>query len=296
MSYKNEEEKVLSLVTDFIESAYPSPIIISYSWAIGIIITLLITVSVLGILSFNASIKKERTIVFNSNKEVEKKINVKDLDIFPDLMKKYLIKAKIIGKSKHCNVTFTQKGKIKTSSKKRWLRFTASQYMSSYSFGFIWKATALPMLIRDKYTNGKGEVRVSLLGLKDIVLFSGKKVDQSSLGRYLGELIWFPIGFLDPDISWDMIDPKTVKATIIKNNLILEGLFIFDQSGMISRFKTKRYRDTQLENFIGEVGEYKEYNGLLIPNTMIAIWDFKNEKEEYFKANIVDYKLSLNIP
>ncbi len=258
---------------------------------IGVIVLLILIICIAGISFFNSHIEKEKTKLFFSNKITGEKITEKDLEILPDLMKNYLVKTKIIDKPRYCNVVFTQKGKIKTNPKKDWLPFTATQYMSSNNPGFIWKAKALPMLIRDKYADHKGEVKVSLMGLKNMVLFSGPEVDQSSLGRYLGELIWFPIGFLDPDISWLVIDTKTIKATISKSNQTLEGFFVFDEEGMINRFKTKRYKDTSLEDFIGELGDYHDYDGLLIPNTMTAIWDLKDGKMEYFKANIMDYKL-----
>ncbi len=258
---------------------------------IGSIITLLVILVIVGITSFHASVEKEKILLFHPNKEIHKKITPEDLDDLPDLMKNYLSKVNIVGKPKYCNAVFTQKGEIITGSKKKWSPFSATQYVSSNNFGFIWKAKALPMLIRDKYTNGKGEVKVNILGLKNVVLFSGQKVDQSSLGRYLGELIWFPIGFLNPDISWEAIDYRTIKATVINDNYTVEGFFIFNQDGMIDHFKTKRYRDTGLEDFIGEVGEYQDYNGLLIPNTMTAIWDLKKGKQKYFKATILDYKL-----
>ncbi|MEW7289933.1 DUF6544 family protein [Aquimarina sp. 2304DJ70-9] len=256
----------------------------------GIIILLLIIV-IAGITSFNSSVEKEKTALFSSNKIIDEKITEKDLEAFPDVMKNYLIKVRVVGKPKYCNIVFKQKGKIKTDPKKNWLPFTATQYMSSKNPGFIWKATSLPMLIRDKYANHKGEVKVSLLGLRNLIVFSGSKVDQSSLGRYLGELIWFPMGFLDPDISWEVINSKTIKANITKDNLTLIGYFYLDENGMINSFKTKRYRDTLLEDFIGELGEYKDYNGLLVPNTMTAIWDLKEGKLEYFKADIIDYRL-----
>ncbi len=263
---------------------------------IGAIVLILIAVVVIGMQSFNTRIEKERIILFTSDKTANEKITENDLDALPDLIKNYLIKTKVLGKSKYCNLIFTQKGQIKTHPKKGWLSFTATQYMSSNTSGFIWKAQALPMLIRDKYINQKGEVKVSLLGLKNVVLFSGPKVDQSSLGRYFGELIWFPIGFLDPDIAWEDVNDKTVKGTIIKGDLSLTGYFYFDKNGMIDSFRTKRYRNTTLEDFVGKVGAYQNYDGLLVPNKMTAIWDLKDGKLEYFKADIIEYKLENSMP
>ncbi|GAA4273392.1 DUF6544 family protein [Aquimarina gracilis] len=258
---------------------------------VGILVLLIIIISLIGISSFDKKVKKEKTILFTSNAILKEKISENDLKELPELMKNYLIKTKIIGKPKYCHVTFRQKGKIQTDPKKGWISFSAIQHMSSNNPGFIWKAKALPMLIRDKYLNQKGEVLVSLLGIKNVEQHTGAEVDQSSLGRYFGELIWFPIGFLDPDITWENVDHKTVKGTITKDNQSLIGYFYFDENGMIESYRTKRYRGTTLEDFIGEVGEYKLYNQMLLPNKMIAIWDLEDRRLVYFNASIIDYKI-----
>ncbi|WP_378182836.1 DUF6544 family protein [Aquimarina sp. SS2-1] len=261
------------------------------SIVIGIVI-LLTVVGIVGISSFNSNVEKEKEVLFDANIKSNDKILLEDLDTLPDLVKNYLIKVGVVGKLKHCNVVFNQKGRIRDNPDKKWIQFTATQYMSSTNSGFIWKAKSLPMLIRDKSINAKGEVKVSFLGLKNVAQLSGLEVDQSSLGRYLGELIWFPIGFLDPNISWKTMDITSVKATMVKGDLTLEGFFFFNQNGLIDRFETKRYRDLTLEDFTGEVGAYKNYDGLLIPESMTAIWNLKKQKFEYFESTVVDYKIA----
>ncbi len=258
---------------------------------LGVLVLLLLAISIGGISSFYHQVKEERAVLFSSNTSFPEKISENDLVALPELMRNYLIKTKIVGKPKYCNVTFSQKGKIRSNPEKKWTSFTATQYVSSNNPGFIWKAKVLPMLIRDKYLNQKGEVLISLLGLKNVAQFTSFEVDQSSLGRYFGELIWFPIGFMDPDITWEAVNHKTIKGVISKGDISLTGYFYFNDKGMIQSFKTKRYRDLTLENFIAKVGEYKDYSGLLIPNKMIAIWDLSEGKLEYFNANIVDYKI-----
>lgn len=190
-----------------------------------ILIFLIILISLLGIKTFNNKVEKEKSILFYSNEKKLDKITEKDLDMLPELLKNYLLKINILGKPKYCNVTFEQTGKIRSNPKKDWLPFTAIQYMSSINHGFIWKSKALPILVRDKYLDEKGEVLISVLGIKKIHQHLGPEVDQSSLGRYFGELIWFPMGFLDPDITWSTVDQKTIKGIITKGNLSLEGYF-----------------------------------------------------------------------
>ena len=259
---------------------------------LSIILFLGLITGFIGFLSFNRSVEKEKAILCTPTKKKSEKISEKDLEHLPKLMKVYLIKTKIIGKSKHTSVTFTQKGSIKNDSQKKWLSFTATQYMSSHNPGFIWKATSFPMLIRDKYLNLKGEVLVNILGIKKVVQFSGSETNQSSLARYFGELIWFPIGFLDPDISWKIIDTTTIKGVITKGDLSVTGYFYFNENGLITSFKTKRYRGALLENFIGKAGIYRDYGELFLPNTMTAIWDLKDGEQKYFTAKILEYHIS----
>lgn len=255
------------------------------------IIVFLILMVGMGIKRFNNTVEKEKAILFDLNKKWSEKITEKDLDPLPTLLKNYLIKVKIIGKPKHCHVTFKQKGKIKTGTRKGWLPFVAKQHMSWVNSGFIWKAKSFPVLVRDKYLEQQGEVLVSLLGVKKISQNNSTEIDQSSLGRYFGELIWFPIGFLDPDIIWDTIDHKTVKGLITKGKQSLEAYFYFNNEGMIESFKTKRYRNHFLENFIGKTGNYKNFDGIMVPDKMVAIWDLKDQYLEYFNSEIIDYKL-----
>ncbi|SEL07114.1 hypothetical protein SAMN04487910_1624 [Aquimarina amphilecti] len=260
-------------------------------WIVGGFIILLILAGTIGFLSFNNNVEQEKVILFGLNKKSDAKVSLEDMHRLPDLVKNYLIKVGVLGKSRYCNVVFSQNGEIRADLDNKWEGFTAVQHMSSVNPGFIWKAKSLPILIRDKSINNKGEVKVSFLGLKNIVQFTGREVDQSSLARYLGELIWFPVGFLDPDISWEIINAKSVKAIMVKGNLTIEGFFFFDEKGLIDHFETKRYRDTILENFIGKIGAYKSYDGFLLPDSMIGIWDLNGQKLEYFKATITSYKI-----
>ena len=257
---------------------------------LGIIAIVLALILMIGMISFHQKIEKEKTALFASTK-TSVLISEENLDGLSKLMKDYLIKVGVVGKPRHCNVIFRQTGTIKTDPKKDWLRFKATQYVSSENTGFIWKARAFPIFIRDKFQDRKGEVKVNLLGIKNLAAISTPETDQSSLGRYFGELLWFPIGFLDNDIAWTEIDTKTIKGTMVKGDLFFEGYFTFNEEGLISTFRGKRYRDKTLEDFRGEARDYVLMDDLLIPKTMIAIWELEQGNLAYFKASISDYKV-----
>jgi len=119
--------------------------------------------------------------------------------------------------------------------------------------------------------NEKGEVKVNLFGLNNIVKSDGLKTDGIALARCLGELIFYPVGFLSENISWEAIDKSSLKAKVKINGLQTEGIFYFNEEGLISRFEAKKYKNETLEGFTGIAENFKTMNGLLIPTKMRAI-------------------------
>jgi hypothetical protein len=258
---------------------------------IGVIAIIIVLALTYGLLSFNHKVEQERSALFKTTSTSEI-ITEKDLEKLPPLMNNYLRKVQLIGKPKKCNVVFKQAGTIKTDPKKDWLKLRAIQYVSAINSGFIWYATTFPLFIRDKYLFGIGEMKVNFLGLKDVMISSNPETTQSALGRYFGELIWFPVGFLDKDIRWEQINATTVKGTITKGGISLAGYFHFDEQGLINAFRGKRYKDIILEDFLGKAENYRMMDGLLIPGTMTAIWELEHENLEYFRAEISEYRIS----
>ncbi|MEL6810334.1 MAG: DUF6544 family protein [Bacteroidota bacterium] len=257
---------------------------------LGIILVLVIIIIGAAIGLYNHKVEIEKELLFTSIMSSEI-ITEEDLDSLPNAMKNYLLKVGILGKPKHSNVQFLQRGVIKTHPEKKGRSFKATQYMSTHGNGFIWKARSFPILVRDKYLGGQGEVKVNLLGLKDLTVQANYETTQSSLGRYFGELLWCPMGFLDKDIRWEEMTPNTVKGVITKDGVSFAGYFHFTDEGFIDTFRGQRYRDTSLEDFLGVAKDYQNHNGLLIPRTMTASWELESGPLEYFKAEISNYKL-----
>ena len=260
--------------------------------AIGIFLILILPLTLFyGHYHFYRSIEKEVNIMFNAHGKKEKPVTLKDLDTLPDQLKHYLLKVGVIDACKDCNVIFKQTGRIKTGQHKSWTDFTANQYMTANAPNFIWSAKSFPMFIRDKSCNGNGEVKVSLFGLIDIAKTNGKKTDESALARSLGELLFYPVGFLSETISWEVMPEGSLKAKVLVNQTTAEGIFYFNAEGLLYRFESKRYMGETLENFTGIAEDYKQMGELFIPSKMRAIWNLKKGDFEYFNSTITDYKI-----
>ena len=244
-----------------------------------------------GIYRFTNSVEKEKESMFNLTGNKERVIGMRDLEKLPPSLATYLKKVGITGKCSDCHAIFKQQGRIKTGRYKNWTNFTATQYMTADTPNFIWSARAYPLFIRDKSINGSGEVKVNILGLKDVAKFDGTKTDKSALSRCLGELLFYPIGFLSDAITWEELGDGSLKATVLVNKTKAEGIFFFNDEGLLYRFESKRYMGDSLEDFTGIAEDYQTLSGLFIPSKMKAIWNLKDGDFEYFNATIKEYKI-----
>lgn len=254
-------------------------------------ILLLLLILLAGSVKFNNSIKNEKAILFSSSSSVGI-VNSVAIENLPELIKNYLIKTSIVGECKNCSITLKQKGRIRSAPGKKWLPFTAVQHMSWNHPGFIWKAKLFPILVRDKYLNGKGEVKVSFSGIKNIEVLKGSTIDNGALLRYFGELAYYPQGFLDNRITWEEINSNAVKGTLQLKDIAVSGTFYFNEKGLIYKFESRRYYGNSLQNFTGLVENYKKFNGIMIPSGMTAIWNLSEGNFEYFKTTVNDYTIN----
>lgn len=259
---------------------------------VGILILIVLPLALFyGHYRFYHTVEKEVSDMFNMAGVKETLVTKKDLEALPEKLRNYLLKLGVIDTCKDCHVTFKQTGRIKTGQDKKWTNFIATQYMTANSPNFIWSARSFPIFIRDKSVNGKGEVKVSLFGLKYIAKSDGHKTDKSALARCLGELLFYPVGFLSDAILWEDLKNGSLKATTQVGDTKVEGIFFFNEEGLLYRFESKRYMGETLEDFTGIAEDYQLMNELFIPTKMRAIWNLKEGDFEYFNCTITDYKI-----
>lgn len=257
-----------------------------------IIVSFLVFILFYGHFHFYRLVEKDTNLLFNKNGNTEKPVVSDDLKNLPKLLADYLNEVGVEGKCRDCHITIRQEGSIRKSPKSKWMDFSAKQLMSAVPLGFIWAAKSFPLFVKDKSVMGVGETSVSLFGLLRVAKAQSKKTNESALVRCLAELPLYPVAFLNKSIEWDVLNGNSMKATMIVNNVKAEGVFYFNENGLIERFESERYRGEVLNRFIGKLEEYEILSGLYVPTKMKAIWRLKEGDFEYFKGKIIDYRIS----
>jgi hypothetical protein len=275
-------------------------------WIMIIAILVILLLVVIAIITTGNSIFKCRVYyeahkVLVRQRDCERKtISEEDLEGLPEPVSSYLRCMQIVGKEKICTCRLKQRGQIRTQPNQGWMPFTAEEYFSVEPPGFLWHAKArlalLPLLhARDMYTEGKGNMLITLLSMIQVINAYGEELDQGALLRFLGEMVWFPSAFLSDYIEWEAISSSQARAIITSGGKSASALFRFDKEDEIVELTAERYRSTNgnysLDTWSTLLKDYKEINGIRVPTLVEAMWKLESDEFRYFKCRLtrIDY-------
>ncbi|USG99641.1 hypothetical protein K1720_09085 [Thermococcus argininiproducens] len=265
---------------------------------LGIIVILLVSTAVLGGVAFTKRTRNDAKELFKESDMTKPKvITEEDVQDLPEPVQRYLRYTQIIGTEEINTVRLKQDGYFRMKEDQKWMPLTAEQYFRVDSAEFIWiaKVRAAPLLsihAKDEFVEGRGNLVVKLLGLITVVDAKGNAVDHGELLRFLAECIWFPSAFLNDYITWESIDNTSAKATITYNGVSASAVFHFNEKGEVTRITAKRYMEVNgefvLEDWEGQIVEYKMFNGVIVPSKVNIIWKLKTGDFCYDQIEIVD--------
>jgi len=195
----------------------------------------------------------------------------------PPVVAKWIRRSGVMGQPRARLVYLTQKGRMRKQPNDTWMPFRAQQWFSIPIPAFVWAAdvdwgVGVSIKGKDRYGNGRGEMRIELLALVPLVDASGEKIDQGARVRFLAEIMWFPSAALEPYVKWEQVDARSARATIRDHGGASSGVFRFDEDGDVVGFEAKRYRDETLEDWVIENTAFADYGGVCIPTRSRVTW------------------------
>lgn len=261
------------------------------------IILLLPSIVAWGTWNFNRSVEHELRILRQSHQQSAQRITARQIGHLPPAVQTWLTRSNSIGKQALSSATVKQSGYMRTSRKGKWMPFRATQWFSSKKPGFLWKThvdagLGLHLLGRDLFLHGKGHMRIQFLSLFPVADEKGDKIDQGTLLRYLGEIVWFPSAAISPYIRWKQMSSERVEATMTYEGKSVSGTFSFTKTGDFSSFRAKRYYSrgdrATLEDWLIQVEKdsYTEFEGIRVPEKVRVTWKLKEGDFMWYKVRI----------
>ncbi|MFO8054300.1 MAG: DUF6544 family protein [Bacteroidales bacterium] len=266
---------------------------------------LLVSISAYGHYHFQNLIQFETTHLLGQNKiQKGRTISENDITELPLPVKKWLHHSGAIGKPYISMGKVIQQAQMKLRPEQdKWHNAKAVQYTTINVPAFIWSVDVkMNSLIhfqgRDKFVNGKGAMMIKLNSLINVVNEKGEKLNEGTVQRYLGEMVWFPSLALSPYITWQEVNDTTATATINYKGSRGSGTFYFNPEGKFIKFSALRYKDNEPEakryEWVLLVDEHKTFAGIKIPSKMTATWKLEKEDWTWLKLEIIDIKYNEN--
>ncbi len=265
------------------------------------IIILIVVVGGCAMWFYNHKVEKEIQVMLAQKnilkKPAEKIITENMIKRYPAPVQRWLIHSGIVGKEMVQTVYITQKGEMRLNpGQRQWFKSYSQQYFTVSIPAFIWKVSMniylLPVIGRDKFADGKGEMKIMLMGLVPIaVAGDNPKIHQSALQRFLGEISWFPQAALKPYIHWEAINESSARATITYRGVRGSAVFHFNTKGELVKFVAMRYKDINDEKpteWVATVKGYGEFHGIKIPTSFDATWMLSDGPFTWFRFEITD--------
>lgn len=271
------------------------------------IVLLVISISAYGSYRFQQIARQEGIdILQNQSITTSSFINQDAIRELPLIVQKWMAFSGIIGQPKSHTVRIRQRGELKTAPNGKWMPFTAEQYINTNNPSYVWishiKANSLLYMEgRDKLEKGKGQMLIKLYGLFPVVNeANNEKIDLGSLQRYLAEMCWFPSAALNDNVLWEAIGQNSAKATLKAHGKEVSGIFTFDHNGKITAFETRRYyggdQDAKLETWHIEMLDFKEFEGIKIPNKCKVTWKLNDGNFNWLNLEIIELEYNKNQP
>ncbi len=148
--------------------------------------------------------------------------------------------------------------------------------------GFVWTARArmagLPVRVRDHYAEGRGGVRVHLLGLVPIPFPSEPEdIARSSRGRLIGEAVWCPAALVGAGVTWEALDADRARFTLTVDGEAVAVTLRIAASGALREVTLDRWGDVGVDQFQPipygfAVEEERTFGGVTIPTRIRGGW------------------------
>lgn len=249
--------------------------------------------------AFDKMIEAEKNALFEFDTNAQKTLNFEaDLDSLPAPVKRWLKVSGVNPEMQLIGVELFQDFKMKLKPKQNeWYAAHAAQLFNVHEPGFVWtvKMAMNPLMQvrgRDKFYSGKGTMTMRMNGIIPLGNETGSKMDEGTLQRFLGEIVWFPNAAIRKYIRWESLSDSSVEAIMEYKGTQGSGIFYFDDEGKFTRFEAMRYMGNKPEakKYLWEIRatQHAVFNGITVPSKCEAIWHLDEGEWKWCEIEITE--------
>lgn len=173
-------------------------------------------------------------------------------------------------------------GRMRRRPDQPWFPIRAEQYdfFDDFARTFFIRGRILgiPVVGRDLYVEGEGQMLIRALGLVPVVNDTSPEMGRSGLVTLFNDMcVLAPATLIDERIRWEAIDDRTALGTIRDRDLEVSATLHFDAQGYLVNFITHdRYLEMDGRHIAPPwstpLGQYRDYGGIRLTSWGSASW------------------------
>jgi hypothetical protein len=248
--------------------------------------------------AYKSQVEQELSTIQQGDKSI---LTLEDIEQLPQPVQKYILYTGVVGKEKVQNLRIVCSGEFRPDPQKGWVPMNSEQYNffgnpSRYYYMKL-KMSGLPVAGLHSYRNAQAVMQIKIASLFTVADAKGDIMNKSETVTVFNEMcLAAPATLIDKRISWQTIDPLTVKASFSNNGVTITAMLYFNDKGEIINFTSedrsmsadgKTYRQGKWST---PIRDYKDFNGVKLASYGEAIWNFPEGDYCYGKLNIQDIK------
>lgn len=263
------------------------------------VLVVLVCAVAMGSMWFQRSIADdtERLVSLRRN-DADGRLRLEDVTALPEPVRRWLGRSGALDQPRVRLGRVTQTAKLRMRpSQKDWLTATALQYTVTDPPGFIWSVdVALNDIVRfhgrDLFVNGTGKMLIKLNSLFNVVNERGGNLNEATMQRFLGEMVWFPSLAASPLIRWEQKDDTTVTAHMSYGGTSCSGTFVIDEHGDVREFSAMRFFGGDPSGLRKlwrmQISRYGVFAGIRVPVEMSSTWQLDEGNWTWLELTVTD--------
>lgn len=247
-----------------------------------------------------------RELVSSAQPIEQRPVRRQDLDGLPTPVRRWLERSGVIGQPWPRVVSLRQRAHMTTSPGGGAMPALAEQTFTLMPPGFVWGVDVtmygLPIVGRDSYREGRGAMLIKAAGLVPIVDAHGDAIDQGTLLRFMGELVWFPSAALSPYLRWSALDDTHARLTMTHAGVSASADFEIDAEGHVLEMRAQRFYTgdgpARLTSWGNRCHEWKRLGdtGVLVPSRGEVYWSCRPGASATTTGRSPSFATSLDLP
>jgi hypothetical protein len=272
----------------------------------NIILLFPIVVAALGAApwSFRSLYNRDAAIALAERTQPPSMLTEADTAHLPLAVQHYLEFVGAMGKPQVANYRLRFSGALRNGPESKWMPMKAYQqsFANPPARLFLVESSlfGIPFNAFHRYVGPEATFRVRLASSLTMVDAHGAEMNKSETVTLLNDMfILAPATLIDPKITWEEIDPRTVRATFTNAGNTISAVVTFDNSGALVNFVSEDRSQTvdgktyQQLRWSTPVSDWREFDGRKLPVKGETIWTLPGGDYTYGRFEIQDVQYNV---